>query len=178
MIKNDLRKGKVDITKVAEKVKEVRHQTINNYKRAEVIVMTANGKSRDKIAYELGINRASVDNIRKQNRELIARIEKDIASVSLEKEAKLINKFLDILDIKADRMAEDTEIIDTTKATEISGTIKDLHNKMLLDQGRATSITEYKNKSEGELLADLKEATILLEQGDKRALLKAVFDNE
>jgi len=105
-------------------------------------------------------------------------IRKDIAIVNVEKEQKLINKFLDILDIKADRMAGDDDIIDTTKTTEISTTIKDLHNKMLLDQGRATSITEYKNKSEGELLAELKEATILLEQGDKKALLTAVFNNE
>jgi hypothetical protein len=43
------------------------------------------------------------------------------------------------------------------------------------EQGEATSITEYKGKSKDDLLKELKEATLVLEQGDKKALLHTVF---
>jgi len=179
MIREDLKKkGNIDIEKIADKVVTVPGQSIDNYTRADIIIRLARGETFRAISASVGVSTPTINVIKTENLDLLDMIRKDIAIVNVEKEQKLINKFLDILDIKADRMAGDDDIIDTTKTTEISTTIKDLHNKMLLDQGRATSITEYKNKSEGELLAELKEATILLEQGDKKALLTAVFNNE
>jgi hypothetical protein len=178
MIKGDLSKGKIDIDRVAEAVVVPDRPNINRYSRAEIIIGLARDTKCRILAEKFNTSVTTIEKIKKQNLELIERLQRDLASFNVEKESKIINKLLELLDKKVERLAYNEDALDIAKMTELSTTIKDLHNKLLLDQGKATNITEYKNKTENELIENLKEATLLLEQGDKKALLTAVFEKE
>lgn len=178
MIKGDLSKGKIDIERVAEAVVAPNRLNINKYSRAEIIIGLARDTKAHVLATKFNTSINTIQTIKKENKELLERLQRDLASFNVEKESKIINKLLELLDRKVERMAENEDSLDMAKMTELSTTIKDLHNKLLLDQGKATNITEYKNKTENELIENLKEATLLLEQGDKKALLTAVFEKE
>jgi len=177
-----MRKHDIITTKAIEIIpklhKDKKQGTIPLTVKAEAIIQLAQGISPEKVAKALGIAKNTAIKLKKDNHDLILKIQTDLLKEKLQKDSIIINKYLNLLDKKADRLDDNEKMLDNTKATELAGVVKDIFNKQQLEQGKATSITEYKGKSEQDLLYELKEATLLLEQGDKKALLTAVFKDQ
>lgn len=171
--------SKVIASDIIEKIEDNPKAQITRQKKADIVLDLASGVTWIEIEKNREVATSTVDRINKEYKELINEIQNKLTTYGVDKKISIMNKYLNLLDKKAERVNSSEERLDYTKMTEISGVTKDLWTMARTEQGEATSITEYKGKSKDDLLQELKEATLMLEQGDKKALLHAVFkDND
>lgn len=167
--------SKVISSDIIEQIPHKKKAKIPRQVKADVVVDLANGESIRETGKKYGISAQTIQEIKNEHQELIDNIQNKLTNSSIDKKLTIANKYLHLLDLKYNRIEREQDKLDYIKSTELSNTAKDLWTMARTEQGEATSITEYKGKSKDDLLKELKEATIMLEQGDKKALLHAVF---
>ena len=166
--------SKVIAKDIIDQIPQKKKAKIPRQIKADIVIDLANDNTIRAVAEKYSINPATIQALKNEHQELINNIQNKLTTYSVDKKIAIAEKYLHLLDLKANRLEQD-ERLDYTKATELSAVTKDLWAMTRTEQGEATSITEYKGKSKDDLLKELKEATLMLEQGDKKALLHAVF---
>ena len=159
------------IESIIKKIPDKRASNISKPKRAEIIMDLANGKTIRKTAKDNQIALKTAQSIKNESKPIIEAIQtKEV----IDKE-RILNKYLNLLERKADRISDDEAKLDYTRITELSGTTKDMYNMVQTDRGEST--TEYNKVEPIELLKELKSITLAIEQGDTKKLLQATFND-
>jgi len=167
--------SKIIASDIIEKIPDNPKAQITRQKKADIVLDLASGVTWKEIEKTREVATCTVANINKVYKELINEIQNKLTTYGVDRKVSIMNKYLNLLDKKAERVNNSDEKLDYTKMNEISSVTKDLWTMTRTEQGEATSITEYKGKDKETLLKELKEATLVLEQGDKKALLHTVF---
>jgi transposase len=120
--------------------------TDNTYKSkdvvAKVLFLFSEGMSIEQVAKRCGVANQTAISIRDRHKEDLEEVSRDKAVKAVSYEERIINKYLNLTEKKADQLAANPEALASTRATELTGVVKELHNKVLLDSGRATSISQ------------------------------------
>lgn len=165
----------IDKDRLIKELKQPKGAKLSKEKRAEILLLVAEGKSEVATAKIVGVNKRSVELIKKDNRDILDQISNDIIENNIDKTEQVLNKFINLLDKKADILAEG-ENLNYTKATELSGAMKDLFNKRQIEQGKPTQITDDIRKlNVTELKLEAIRIAKRIENGSTTELIEAVF---
>lgn len=170
--------SKIIASDIIDQIPHKKKAKIPRQVKADIVVDIANGAQLRETGKRYGISAQTIQEIKNEHQELIDNIQNKLTNSSIDKKLAIADKYLHLLELKFNRIESNQEKLDYIKSTELSNTAKDLWTMARTEQGESTSITEYKGKSKQDLLKELKEATLTLEQGDKKALLHAVFKED
>jgi hypothetical protein len=165
-----------ELEQIIKKIPDKRKSALPKHKRAEVIQELAQGKSVRKTAIDLGIARKTAETIRIENKPLIAEIQEKQAIQAVEIKQRLLNKTLNLLDRKLDRIEQDDSKLDYMKPQELTSTAKDLFNMSQVELGKDT--TDYTKKDIATLTNELKTITYAIEANNTRELLQLTFNDK
>ena len=156
---------------ILDRVKEPKQPKISKLKRANIIIdRVVKEKTIRGIAEDNNVDKNTPLAVLKDNKEVIRHIQ----TKSTELKESIRDKYLNLLDNKAN--ITDNKALSRTKATELSGVIKDLDTIIRLDKGEATSITH--NLSESEARLELERSLEVLKDNDLIKLTERVFKTD
>jgi len=161
---------------ILKDIKVPNKSAINKNKRADILLDISKSKSKCNISRDENIARNTVISIAKDNKELLSKIERKSIEIELEQEERIILSALRLLEKKLNNLNNNNKKLNDTRLTELSAMIKDIFNKVQIQRGQPTAISQQINNIEEAKLKLLRTAKLI--EGDSIELLEAVFKDD